>query len=54
MVYDGGSREVEGISNSSEVIESGEAPGINFTYIKNILKLFPMLKPLQKTEKRKK
>lgn len=33
--------------------ESGEAHGINFTYIKNILKLFPTLKPLQKTEKRK-
>ena len=36
------------------MIESGEAHGINFTYIKNILKLFPMFKPLQNTEKRKK
>ena len=36
------------------MIESGAANGINFTYIKNILKLFPMFKPLQNTEKRKK
>ena len=28
--------------------ESGEAHGINFMHIKNILKLFPTLKPLPK------
>ena len=31
--------------------ESGEAHEINFTYIKNILKLFPTLKPLPKKKK---
>ena len=33
--------------------ESGEAHEINFTYIKNILKLFPTLKPLPKKKKKK-
>ena len=32
--------------------ESGEAHEINFTYIKNILKLFPTLKPLPKKKKK--